>query len=92
MKPKEFDELVRQKFDQNDFAYNPGNWDQLAEQMDGRARKRSMMMWWLMPLAGIAASVAMAMGVTSILHLQGTGLSGQSTAFVRSCNFEKRQI
>ncbi len=92
MKPKEFDELVRQKFDQSDFAYKPGSWDQLAEQMDGRARKRSVMMWWLMPLAGIAASVAMAMGVTSILHLQGTGLSGQSTAFVSSGNFEKPQM
>jgi hypothetical protein len=37
MKPREFDELVRQKFDQNEFAYNPGNWDRLVEQMDGRA-------------------------------------------------------
>ena len=92
MKPKEFDELIRQKFDQNDFAYNPGHWDQLAEQMDGRARKRSAMMWWLMPLAGIAASVAMAMGVTTLLRQQPTGLSGANTAFVQSGNFEQPQI
>lgn len=92
MKPKEFDELIRQKFDQDDFAYNPRNWDQLAEQMDGRARKRSAMMWWLMPIAGIAASVAMAMGVTNILRQTEIGQSGASTAFVQSGNFEKPQI
>lgn len=66
MKPREFDELVRQKFDQGEFAYNPRNWDQLAEQMDGRAKKRSILMWWLMPLAGVAASVALAMGVSPV--------------------------
>jgi len=92
MKPREFDELIRQKFDQNDFAYNPGNWDQLAEQMDGRAKKRSAMMWWLMPLAGMAASIALAMGVVNFLRQPATGLSGNSTAFVQSGNFEKPQI
>ena len=58
MKPKEFDELIRQKFDQNDFAYDPKNWDQLAEKLDGRAKKRSMLMWWWVPMAGMAASNA----------------------------------
>lgn len=66
MKPREFDELVRQKFDQNEFAYNPGNWDRLVEQMDGRAKKRSMLMWLWMPAAGMAASVALALGITSL--------------------------
>jgi hypothetical protein len=67
MKPKEFDELVRQKFDQNDFAYSPQNWDQLAEQMDGRTKKRGMYMWLGIPLAGMAASVAMAMGINFLM-------------------------
>ncbi len=71
MKPKEFDELVRQKFDQNDFAYNPKNWDQLAEKLDGRAQKRSIMMWWWVPVVGMAASVALAMGIAPVLN-QGT--------------------
>lgn len=68
MKPKEFDELVRQKFDQNDFAYEPANWDSLAEKMDGRAKKRNAIAWWWVPLAGMAASVAFAMGSTSLLR------------------------
>ena len=68
MKPKEFDELIRRKFEQNDFGYNPRNWDSLVEQMDGRSKKRSMMMWWLMPLAGVAASVALAVGVSPIMQ------------------------
>jgi hypothetical protein len=81
MKPREFDDLVRQKFDQNDFAYSPQNWDRLAEQMDGRSKKRSMLMWLWMPAAGMAASVALALGVTSILRFGApeTGNGGYAT-------------
>lgn len=68
MKPGEFDDLLRQKFDQNDFAYNPRNWDMLAEKMDGRAKRRNLLMWLWMPVTGMAASVALAIGVTSLLH------------------------
>lgn len=68
MKPKEFDELIRQRFDQNDFEYSPGNWSKLEEALDGRPKKRNMIMFWLMPVAGIAASVAMAIGATALLH------------------------
>ena len=67
MKPREFDDLVRQKFDQDDFAYNPANWDKLAEQLDGRGKKRNIFMWW-MPLVGMAASVAFAIGVPKVLQ------------------------
>lgn len=74
MKPREFDELVRQKFDQGDFEYNPRNWDKLADELDGRAKKRNVMMWWLMPLAGVAASVALAMGVPGLFrHAEPSG-------------------
>ena len=68
MKPKEFDELIRQKFDQNDFAYKSGNWDSLAEKLEGRAKKRSAIMWWWVPLAGMAASVALAMSSTGLMQ------------------------
>ena len=82
MKPREFDELVRKKFDQNDFAYSPAQWDRLAEQMDGRAKKRSMMLWWWVPAVGIAASVALAIGIG--LHsspgLQHSGSAGTEMA------------
>ena len=78
MKPKEFDELIRQKFDQNDFAYKSGSWDELAEKLEGRAKKRSVIMWWWVPLAGMAASVALAMGVTTLLK-QNAGMQAVST-------------
>ena len=100
MKPREFDELVRQKFDQNDFAYNPKNWDQLAEQLDGRAKKRSIIMWWWVPLAGMAASVALAMGVAPLMKHAAPGNTGlsanagiaQTRTFVPSSETVQRQI
>jgi len=80
MKPKEFDELVRQKFDQNDFEYNPRNWEKLEEALDGRAKKRTVLMWWWMPLVGIAASVALAMAVIPSLSPSGnTNANGIAT-------------
>ncbi|MFI5196609.1 MAG: hypothetical protein ACHQD8_05930 [Chitinophagales bacterium] len=83
MKPKEFDELIRQKFDRNDFAYNPENWDQLAEKLDGSAKKRSMIMWWWVPLAGMAASVALAFGVSSLLRQAMPGDPGGNIAHIQ---------
>ena len=65
MKAREFDELVRQKFDQDDFAYNPAHWDQLAEELDGRkTKRRTLFMWWA-PLIGVAASMAIALGAST---------------------------
>jgi len=90
MKPGEFDELVRQKFDQGDFAYNPRNWDLLAEQLDGRAKKRSMLMWLWMPAAGMAASVALAMGVTSLLRF-GVPDTGSNGGYVATGRFMQRE-
>ena len=73
MKPRDFDELVRQKFDQNEFEYNPGNWSKLEEQLDGRAKKRSLLMMWWMPAVGVAASVALAIGITTMVKMDGAG-------------------
>ncbi len=80
MKPREFDDLVRQKFEQNDFEYSPKNWDKLSEQLDGRAKKRGLLVWW-MPLVGVAASVALAMGVTVVMR-SGNDLKSGSAEFV----------
>lgn len=80
MKPKEFDDLVRQKFEQNDFAYNPRHWDMLTERMDGKEKKRRIMMWWWAPLAGMAASVALAMGVSTMLRMNEPMSSGEKMA------------
>jgi hypothetical protein len=87
MKPKEFDELIRQKFDRNDFEYNPRNWDKLAEELDGRAKKRSMMMVWWMPLMGIAASVALTVGVTSFFRQSNPGNSSVNTEIAQARTF-----
>ena len=86
MKPKEFDELIKQKFDRNDFAYNPENWDQLAEKLDGRDKKRSLIVWWWIPLAGMAASVALAFGVSSLLRLSAPVNIGGSIAHTQKSN------
>lgn len=71
MKPREFDELVKQKFDQGDFEYNPANWEALADELDGNAKKRRYFLGWL-PLVGIAASMAFAVGVSTVMHQAGT--------------------
>jgi len=68
MKAREFDELVRQKFDQDDFAYNPAHWDQLAEELDGRKTKRRTLFVWWAPLVGVAASMAIALGASTVLR------------------------
>ncbi len=67
MKPSEFDELVRQKFEQNDFEYNPQNWNLLSKKLEGNAKNRRINLMWWMPLIGVAASVTMAMGITTII-------------------------
>lgn len=77
MKPGEFDDLVRQKFDQNDFEYNPRNWDKLTEELDGQKKKRGLLFWW-MPLMGVAATVAMAFGVSKVMR-QGSGVGNGNT-------------
>jgi hypothetical protein len=95
MKPKEFDDLVRQKFDQNDFEYSPQNWGRLEEQLDGRAKKRSIMMWWWMPLAGVAASVALAIGITSMWQpatTTGAGISKSRPAAIHRSNLAQNNL
>ncbi|MCD6012199.1 MAG: hypothetical protein K0Q79_2061 [Flavipsychrobacter sp.] len=80
MKPREFDDLLKQRFDQGDFEYNPRNWERLTDELDGRKKKRSILMWWLMPVAGVAASVALAVGVAPMLQHTDTQSAGTELA------------
>lgn len=89
MKPGEFDELFRQKFEQNDFAYNARNWDALSEQLDGRAKKRSMLMWLWMPATGMAASVALALGVTSMLKFGVPDTKSNRASYTHTGKFQE---
>lgn len=84
MKPKEFDDLVRQKFEQNEFGYNPKNWDRLAQELDGKSKKRNLIMWLWLPATGIAASVALALGVPALnpFHLPASSQSQQQIASI----------
>ncbi|MGN6567594.1 MAG: hypothetical protein ACTHJ0_06565, partial [Flavipsychrobacter sp.] len=72
MKPNEFDNLIRSKFDENDFEYNPGNWEQLVARMDDKPGKRRTFLWVPMAIiastASIAASLAMIITIPALMH------------------------
>jgi len=57
MRPEEFDELIRAKFDQNEFDFNPDNWKKLQFRLDFQPSRRSVAIWWF-PLLGMAAVLA----------------------------------
>ncbi len=89
MKPGEFDDLVRQKFDQNDFEFSPRNWEKLTEELDGQKKKRGLLFWW-MPLMGVAATVAMAFGVSTVIrHGGGVNQTSATPAAVASTHKHK---
>jgi len=71
---KQFDELIRQQFDQGEFDYNPRNWEKMAQRLDGKPGKRRRMLWLpltaVATLSSIAASLAMIISVGTILHHQ----------------------
>lgn len=89
MKPGEFDDLVRQKFDQNDFEFSPRNWEKLTEELDGQKKKRGLLFWW-MPLMGVAATVAMAFGVSTVIR-HGGGVNETSAAPVEVAKVGKHK-
>ena len=69
MKPREFDDLIRQKFDQNDFEYNPRQWEDLAARLGNGKNKRSAIIVWLMPLLSMAATVTVALAIPTIVRM-----------------------
>ena len=82
MRPGEFDELIRQKFDQGDFAFDPANWERMAGKLDGQKKKKSVVIWWL-PLTAIAAAVTVSMGfATYMQYTQPPVLPAKTTAAV----------
>lgn len=85
MKPNEFDELIRRKFDQNEFEYNPANWDRLDNRMDKKATRRKILMWLpLAPVAyisSVAASLAMIITIPVLMqHSNNNGIASQHSA------------
>ncbi len=67
MKPNEFDELIRRKFDQGDFEYNAANWERLEDRMDRKATRRKILMW--LPLAPIAYISSVAASLAMIITI-----------------------
>ncbi len=67
MSTNEFDELVKSKFDQNDFAYNAEHWDRLSRQLSVLEKRKPAIIvsWW--KVASIAASVALITTVTAYI-------------------------
>lgn len=62
MSTNEFDGLIKDKFDDGAFEYKPPQWEKLSRQLDATtppARRRYSL---LLPLSGIAASVALLAG------------------------------
>ena len=90
MKPNEFDELIRRKFDQNDFEYNPANWDRLDDRMDKKATRRKILMWLpLAPIAyisSVAASLAMIISIPVLMQHNTTSTATQHTVAVTHTN------
>ncbi|PQJ10307.1 hypothetical protein CJD36_016630 [Flavipsychrobacter stenotrophus] len=81
--------MVRQKFDQNDFEFSPRNWEKLTEELDGQKKKRGLLFWW-MPLMGVAATVAMAFGVSTVIrHGGGVNSTSATPAAVASTHKHK---
>lgn len=56
MRTDEFDALVKNEFDHNDFEYDPGHWDKINAQLHGRKTKA---LFILKPVHGIAAGIAL---------------------------------
>src|SRR5690242_4553005 len=67
MKPKEFDDLIRSKFDQGDFEYKPANWDKLAAQLDKKPGRLRMLLW--IPLAIMASTTSIAAALAIVISL-----------------------
>lgn len=68
MSANEFDELIKAKFDKNDFAYNPANWEQLSQKLASvPPRKNNIIAAWP-ALTGIAATIALIMVLPMLWH------------------------
>jgi hypothetical protein len=56
MSLNEFDKLLKERFDEHEFAYNDANWDKLARQLPEKSHKVLPFPW--LKLTGVAAALA----------------------------------
>ncbi|HXS35061.1 MAG TPA: hypothetical protein VN721_00060 [Flavipsychrobacter sp.] len=68
MSTNEFDELLKGKFDQNDFAYNAEHWDRLSRQLSVLEKRKPAItvLWW--KVASVAATVALVTTITAYIY------------------------
>ena len=76
MKPKNFDELLRSKFDDNEFAYDPAQWEKVAERLDERPGKRKSVIWLSLTAFATIGSVAASLAMVFSTSLWWVLLSG----------------
>jgi hypothetical protein len=81
MKPEEFDKLLRQKFDDGSFEYNPENWGYLMNRLNEKPKKNVVMLWWT-PVIGIAASFSLSMGIAGFMKHMRNPLPATSAHIV----------
>ena len=84
MKEKEFDELIRQQFEQNDFEFKPANWAQLKHSLNHKNKGGKKLLWIPLAILGtvssIAASISMMVAIPKFLqHNSNTALVAQFT-------------
>jgi hypothetical protein len=64
MSTNEFDRLFKDRFDEHEFAYNPGHWEKLTRELPVERKRRTILPW----LTGMAASVALLAGGYWFFH------------------------
>lgn len=92
MKSKEFDELVKRSFENASLPYKPENWQKLSATLAEKEQRRKRVLLW--PLASIAASVAMAIGIFAWVsnNKEDKNLQTKKTRITRSEDIAVRDV
>jgi hypothetical protein len=91
MRTNEFDNLLKDKFDEGEFAYNPDSWSRLSMQLpDKKPWNRSAVMLFL--LSGIAACFALTFTVSIWLHRSGNIINDNTIAATKAITHEKAKV
>lgn len=67
----DFDRGLVEKFETQDFEYNPANWDRLTKKLPASQRSRTVRRYIWLPLSGIAAAIALLLAVPAIRNNNG---------------------
>lgn len=83
MSTNEFDRLIRDKFDNGEFEYNPKNWELLSRKLDHTdqtdiAAPAGIIRW--LPKAGMAAGIALVIGLSAYFMNQAPSGNTPSVA------------